>query len=154
MANIQARVSHAMIAEDDDEDFEIFSAAVEEVSFAIILSRVENGEILMRRLNTLEKLPDILFLDILMPCIDGRECLKLIRSDKKFDALPVIMFSSLSDPKSIEHCFREGSNLYVLKPNTIQELIAFLERIFSIDWSNLYYPPISQFVIQTKPHDK
>lgn len=154
MTDFQTRVSHALIAEDDDDDFEIFSNAVDEVSIAIVLSRAENGEVLMKKLNTSDELPDILFLDIMMPCMDGRECLKWIRSDKKFDTLPVIMFSSLTDPKAIEHCFREGSNLYLLKPNSLQELVKGLKKIFSIDWSNLYYPPISQFVLQTKPHDK
>ena len=153
LLEIQLRVSHAMIAEDDDDDFEFFSTAVEEVSIAIILSRAENGEVLMKKLNSIDALPDILFLDLLMPCVDGRECLKMIRGNKRFDALPVIMFSSLSDPKSIEYCFREGSNLFFLKPTSFKELVNGLERIFSIDWSNLYYPPISQFVLQTKPHD-
>lgn len=140
-----------MIADDDDEDYEVFSAAVGEISIAIVVTRAENGEMLMQKLNTIDKLPDILFLDILMPCLDGKDCLKQIRADKKFDALPIIMFTGLSDAVSIEHCFREGSNLYLNKPGSLHELINALERIFSIDWTNLYYPPISQFVLQTKP---
>ena len=154
MPDSQTRVSHALIAEDDDDDFEIFSTAIGEVSIAIVLSRAENGEVLMKKLNASEVLPEILFLDIQMPCVNGRDCLRQIRSDKKFDALPVIMFSSSSDSQDIEHCFREGSNLYLQKPSSLQELILALERIFTIDWRNLYYPPISQFVLQTQPHDK
>src|SRR5688572_4379995 len=99
-----------MIAEDDDDDFEVFSNAVNAVSIAIVISRAENGEILMQKLNAFEELPDILFLDIMMPCMDGKECLKMIRSNKKFDTLPVVMFSGVTEPRSIEHCFREGSN--------------------------------------------
>ena len=143
-----------MIAEDDDDDFEIFSAAIDEVSIAIILSRAENGKILIEKLSTIEKLPDILFLDILMPCVDGEECLKTLRSNKRFDSLPIIMFSSVTDPASIDFCFRQGSNLFVPKPTSLVELIAALEKIFSIDWSSLYYPPITQFVLQTRPNDR
>jgi CheY-like chemotaxis protein len=76
-------ISHAWIAEDDDDDYEIFSSAVGEISVAIILTRSENGELLMKELKAIEKLPDILFLDILMPRVDGKECLKMIRSEKK-----------------------------------------------------------------------
>jgi CheY-like chemotaxis protein len=146
-------ISHALIAEDDDEDFEIFSTAIEEVSIAIVLSRAENGSVLMKKLNEIDTLPDILFMDILMPYIDGRECLRMIRSDKKFDSLPIIMFSSMSDDFSIDYCFREGSNFFLLKPNSIPELVNELERIFSIDWKNLYYPPMSQFILPSRPHD-
>jgi CheY-like chemotaxis protein len=143
-----------MIAEDDDDDYGLFSDAVDEISISIVLSRAENGEILIKKLNALERLPDILFLDLEMPTVDGRECLRLIRSSKRYDSLPIIMFSSMTDPKSIEYCFREGSNLFLKKPNSFQELISCLEKIFSIDWSNLYYPPVSKFVLQTKPHAK
>ena len=154
MADSQDYISHALIAEDDDDDFEIFSAAVDEISLAIVLSRAESGSVLMHKLNDITPLPDILFLDILMPQPDGRECLKMIRSDKKFDSMPIIMFSSVSDVKSIEYCFREGSNLYLLKPNTLHDLIESLEKIFSIDWRNLYYPPISKFILPEQPHDE
>jgi len=142
-----------LIAEDDDDDFEIFSTAVDAVSIAIVLSRAENGEILMQKLNEFETLPDILFLDLLMPYLDGKQCLKMIRSDKRYDALPIIIFSGLKDESAIEYCFREGSNFYVLKPNSIKELVYSLEQIFTIDWKNLYYPPITQFLIPPKPHD-
>jgi CheY-like chemotaxis protein len=151
LTDIQPGVSRAMIAEDDDDDFEIFSAAIDEVSIAVVLSRAENGEVLMKKLNSIDELPEILFLDLLMPCTDGQQCLKMIRSNKRFDALPIIMVSSVTDPKSIEFCFREGSNLFLPKPTSIKELTQALEKIFSIDWTKLYYPPITQFILQTKP---
>jgi DNA-binding response OmpR family regulator len=147
-------VSHALIAEDDDDDFEIFSAAIDEISVAVVLSRAVNGEVLMKKLDEIDILPDILFLDILMPSVDGRECLKLIRSSKKFDTMPIVMFSSLSDIKSIDFCFREGSNLYLLKPYSLRELIDSLEKVFKIDWDKLYYPPITQFILPQKPHER
>ena len=56
--------TNVLIAEDDDDDFYIFSVAIEETSFTVILSRAENGEILLELLE--KNLPDILFLDLLM----------------------------------------------------------------------------------------
>src|SRR5689334_8569430 len=94
-------LSEAMIAEDDDDDFDFFSSAVAEISTSTSLSRAENGKILLEKLNSSERPPDILFLDIIMPSIDGK-CPKLIRSNKRFDSLPIVMFSSLTDPRTIE----------------------------------------------------
>jgi DNA-binding response OmpR family regulator len=120
--------------------------ALEELSITVVLSRAEDGNILISLLN--DKMPDILFLDLMLPGKDGRECLKEIRANTKFDALPVIMYSSLKDMKEIEFCYRQGANLYVVKPTAYTELKDMLERILNIDWKKLlYYPPLSQFVV-------
>lgn len=138
--------THVLMAEDDDEDFYIFSLAIKELSIKVILTRAENGDILLQLMD--EKNPDIVFLDLLMPCKDGRTCLKEIRSNKKYDTIPIVVYSSLSDLKSIEFCYREGSNLYAIKPSTLNELKTVLEKIFSIDWKKmLYFPPRSKFVV-------
>ena len=139
--------TNVLIAEDDDDDYLIFSLAVEELSVRVILSRAENGDILMKMLN--EEHPDLLFLDILMPCRDGRQCIKEIRADSKFDSLPVIVYSSLKDMETIEFCYRAGTNLYAVKPSSLKDVKLALERIFAVDWKKmLYYPPLSQFVIR------
>ena len=138
--------THVMVAEDDDEDFLIFSLAIDELSYTVVLSRAKNGEILMKLLE--EKNPDILFLDLLMPCKDGKQCLREIRSNKKYDTIPIIVYSSLSDLKEIDFCYREGSNLYAIKPSSLSELKTVLEKVFTINWKKLlYFPPRSQFVI-------
>jgi len=146
MALNPSDLTHVLMAEDDDEDFYIFSLAIKELSIKVILTRAENGDILLQLLD--EKNPDIVFLDLLMPCKDGRTCLKEIRSNKKYDTIPIVVYSSLSDLKSIEFCYREGSNLYAIKPSTLNELKSVLEKIFSIDWKKmLYFPPRSKFVV-------
>ncbi len=138
--------THVLLAEDDDDDFLIFSLAIKELPIKIMLARAENGDILMKVLD--EGIPDILFLDLLMPCRDGHTCIKEIRANAKFDTLPVIVYSSLRDMHNIQFCYREGSNLFVIKPSSIAELKDVLQRIFAIDWKNImYYPPLAGFVM-------
>jgi len=131
--------THVLLAEDDDEDYLVFSLALQELSFRVILTRAENGEILLKMLD--EQHPDILFLDLLMPCKDGRQCLKEIRANRKYDTLPIVVYSSFHDLKNIEFCYREGANLYVFKPTDEATLVSILRRILSIDWKKtLYFP--------------
>lgn len=138
--------THILLAEDDEDDYFIFSLAVQELSIRVMLSRAENGDILLKLLD--EKIPDLLFLDLLMPCRDGRTCIKEIRANAKYDTLPIIVYSSMRDMNNIQFCYREGSNLYVFKPSSLPELKDVLERILTIDWKNMmYYPPLSGFVI-------
>ena len=140
--------THVLLAEDDDDDYMVFSLAISELSVKVILTRAENGEILFRLLDENERHPDMLFLDLLMPCKDGKECIKEIRANKKYDSMPIIVYSSLDDLKNIEFCYREGSNLYAVKPHSLVELKEILEKIFSVNWKKMmYYPPMSGFVV-------
>lgn len=140
--------TNVLVAEDDEDDYFIFSVALEETSFAVVLSRAEDGELLLKLLE--EKVPDILFLDLVLPKKDGKQCLREIRANRRYDHLPIIVYTSLNDLANIEFCYREGSNLFTVKPNSISELKDVLERILSIDWKKaLYFPPKSEFVIGT-----
>jgi len=139
-------LQNVLIAEDDDEDFELFADAIRDLSLKIILTRAENGDILMNILH--ERIPDLLFLDIVMPCKDGKDCLFEIRSNPKFDALPIIIYSSVRDYQTIELFYRKGTNLYVFKPQTYRELVSSLQKIFAVDWKTVrYYPKYSEFIL-------
>ncbi len=135
-----------LIAEDDSDDFDLIKDAIEECNLAVTIERAENGDLLIKILN--DRIPDLLFLDILLPCKDGRQCLKEIRSNRKYDLLPIIIYSSLNAWAEVEFCFREGANLYVIKPTSFEDLKLMLQKILKIDWKkSIYYPPLPDFLI-------
>lgn len=147
MERSSAEQTHIILGEDDDDDYYVFSLAIAEIPFKVLLTRAEDGEKLLKLLD--EKTPDVLFLDLMMPCKDGHECLKEIRRNKKYDKLPIIIYSSLADLKNIEMCYRNGANLYAIKPSSYEDLKSILERILSVDWKKvLYFPSLSQFVLR------
>lgn len=138
-----------LVADDDPDDFLTFEVACQELSFKIMLSHVTNSDALIKALD--EHVPDILFLDIMMPTYTGTHCLKMLRTNRKFDALPIIMYTSMTDVDNVEFCFREGANLYVVKPASFQELKQTLERILTINWKNtMYFPTRDSFVIHAQ----
>jgi len=146
MNDVSDEVQNVLVAEDDDDDFELFANAVSDLSLKIILERASNGDVLMKILH--ERIPDMLFLDILMPCKDGRDCVFEIRSERKFDGLPIIVFSSVRDADSIEFFYRHSTNLYVFKPHSYSELVKSLEKIFGVNWKEVrYYPKYSDYVL-------
>ena len=149
MTGTERQVQNVLLAEDDDDDYELFVEVIKDLSLKVLLTRAENGDVLMRILH--EKVPDMLFLDIMMPCKDGKDCLLEIRTHKKFDNLPIVVYTSLRDFDTIEFCYRRGTNLFVQKPYTYAELIEVMEQIFSINWTEMrYYPTRSKFVLN--PH--
>jgi CheY-like chemotaxis protein len=136
---------NVLIAEDDHDDFEMFSLAIQELSISVVIRRAENGDLLMEILET--NIPDILFLDISLPCKDGKQCLREIRANHKFDLLPIIMYTSFNDPRSIEFTFREGANVFIIKPSSYKDLRDILKNIFAIEWKkSMYYPALPDFI--------
>jgi DNA-binding response OmpR family regulator len=137
---------NVLIAEDDHDDFEMFSLAIQDLSISVIIRRAENGDVLMQVLEA--NVPDILFLDISLPRKDGKQCLREIRANHKYDLLPIIMYTSFQDPRSIEFSFREGANIFIIKPSSYQELKEILKNVFAIEWKkSMYYPALPDFVI-------
>ena len=77
---------------------------------------------------------DILILDIIMPVITGIDALADLRSDKRYDDLPIIMLTSLEDLESYKKCFDLGAFDYINKPINAIELNARLK--VAIEWKN------------------
>ena len=125
------------LADDDIDDRQLFEDAVNQILPATTVSTFLNGEVLMAAVHA-GQMPDILFLDINMPCKDGMDCLKEIRAIEQFSRLPIIMFSSSVQPKHVEPAYGFGANLYYSKPTTFYELIAGLSNLFRMNWADPY----------------
>ncbi len=79
---------------------------------------------------------DVVFLDIMMPNIDGQEALRRIRATEgeigipERDQVKVIMTTALGDPENVVEAFyKGGANGYVVKPIERQALISELEKL-------------------------
>ena len=70
---------------------------------------------------------DILILDIIMPVISGLELLEQLRSDTRYDDIPIIMLTSLDDLESYKKCFELGAFDYINKPINAIEFNARLK---------------------------
>ena len=76
---------------------------------------VTSGEDALAYLRT--KLPDLMILDVMMPGMDGIEVLRRVRSDPSTSAVPIVMFSAVSDPGFMAHAREKGANDYWVKAN-------------------------------------
>src|SRR5688500_12291348 len=82
-----------LYADDDEDDRLTFAEMLHEIDPSIRLIQAEDG---LHALDFLENgaLPDILFLDINMPILNGYETLAEIRKDPRFSNMKVFMFST------------------------------------------------------------
>lgn len=132
------------ITDDDPDDLEIFSDALSEIYPSAHLTTLSSGEELLKQLSLLPA-PDLLFLDINMPC-NGHDCLKTIRSQHKFQCLPIIIYSSSFRELDVADSYQLGANLYLKKPISYRSLLAALKQILQLDWTQPQDITSRQFV--------
>ena len=71
--------------------------------------------------------PDIVFVDIMMPRLDGYQSCSLIKHNKVFKSIPVIMLSSKDGLFDRARGRIVGSEYYLTKPFTKDELLSAIE---------------------------
>ena len=76
-----------------------------------------------------EKAPDVLLLDFEMPKMDSFEFSTLVRNDKRFSHLPIIMFSALSASQQHEQTKVIGVSALLAKSYQEGELIEALQNL-------------------------
>jgi len=73
-----------------------------------------------------DKVIDLVFMDFLIPLINGIECIRLLRKDRKNTA--VIMITAYSSEQAKTEAFIAGCNEYVLKPIFPEKIFFLLEK--------------------------
>ena len=71
--------------------------------------------------------PDLIVLDVMMPEMGGEELLRRVREDERTAAVPVVMWSAVSDMLYQEHLLKAGANDYWVKAS--MDLNQLNERI-------------------------
>lgn len=127
-------ISRILLAEDNLEHSFFFKKALHQVAPEIKFSIVHDGDVLMQLLEGF--VPDLLFLDLNMPCKNGIECIKEIRDNKVYDELPIIVFTISTQANAIQTAYGFGANLYFVKPSELARLTGSLQKILSMEWGN------------------
>jgi DNA-binding response OmpR family regulator len=73
--------------------------------------------------------PDIIFLDLNMPKVDGAEFLRFVRSRYPKDKLPVVMLSVESAETAVYTLLSAGANGFLVKPLDVDELRKTLVKV-------------------------
>jgi CheY-like chemotaxis protein len=110
-----------LYVDDDFEDIEIFHEAVKVVDASLQCLTANSGSEALVFLNSCDRLPDHIVLDINMPGMDGKQCLQEIRSDEKFDAVNIIIYSTNSFPTDIQEIESLGAR-FIKKANSFNDL--------------------------------
>ena len=109
-----------LLADDDRDDTEMFCEALAEIHDTVICHSAINGHELLKKLNEITEKPDLIFLDLNMPIMNGWDCLKLLKENESTRDIPVIMISTSSHKKEMDVAMSLGAICYFVKLNTLE----------------------------------
>ncbi len=130
MAKMEIRI---LLADDDIDDCDLFATALVMLEEKYSFTTVHDGNQLIQYLKTcmVTSLPDIIFLDLNMPCKNGYECLVEIKSNDKWKNIPVIIFSTSFDQQTINQAYKVGARHYIGKPSSFEKLKKVIQSAVS-----------------------
>lgn len=83
-----------------------------------------------------------------MPVKDGLECLQLLREDRKYDNIPIIIYSTSISKNDIDKAYKSGANYFAVKPSAIDDIANMIKRFCYMGKEALLsVPPREEFVI-------
>jgi two-component system, response regulator len=139
-----------LMADDDPDDRMLMQEALAENKIANSIYFVENGEELLDYLNKTGKYknekcvtPGIIFLDLNMPKVDGRQALKHLKADPLLRKIPIIILTTSKAELDILESYELGVNSFISKPVRFDELVEVTREI-STYWFGTVSLPASK----------
>jgi len=124
-----------LLIDDDTEDQEIFTDALKKVNPEIRCYCHDDVEEVLDRLarNEIDK-PDVFFVDLNMPKLNGMAVLKKLKSVDLLKHIPVIMYSTFFGKSDIKEIEASGAVHYIIKSTSFSDLCNTLKDTLSKNW--------------------
>ena len=114
-----------MLVVDDNEDFRNFISALFTENYRIL--KAEDGEMAYKLI--LDKMPDLIICDVMMPKMDGFELCKLVKQDIRISHIPVILLTAKAGDENKYRGLEAGAEDYIAKPFNMEMLSLKVSRI-------------------------
>ena len=122
-----------LVIDDDLEDKEILEETLHDINPSIqclMMDTCEDGLNYLQ--NGLNILPDYIFLDLNMPKMNGKQCLKLLKEDASLKDIPVIIYTTSYQEKDREETMGLGAHYFLTKPTSINQLKKEIRHILTL----------------------
>jgi len=123
-----------LLVEDDENDVFFFRRAVQKAGLDLSIQLATDGEEAMQYIDGSGKfadreahpLPDIIFLDLKLPYVNGLEILEYIKNQTALGNIEVIVLTSSPEERDRKRAFELGAKEYLVKPatpNTLRQIL-------------------------------
>ena len=124
ISNLELRGKNIVIVEDDLPSIRYYETLLKNSGAEVII--FHTGKEFVDYLAQGDKTIDLVFMDFLVPLINGIECIRIFRKDRK--STPVIMITAYSSEQAKTEAYIAGCNEYVLKPIYPEKIFFLLDK--------------------------
>jgi CheY-like chemotaxis protein len=138
---MSGRSARILLVEDNDDHAELIVRALADHEVNGDVVRVKDGESALEYLfqgDDLEaRRPDVIFLDLRLPRVDGLEVLRRIKGAPELRSVPVVVLTTSSADRDLASAYDSHVNAYVVKPVDYESLDRMLRdtSIFWLAWN-------------------
>lgn len=131
-----------LVVDDDDDCRMLLRDAIAECGRAGDVQVIEarDGHEAMEYLRQSPASPNLIYLDVEMPRLDGMATLREIRSDPRLRGVPVVMMTGVADDAQMSQAAAAGANSYTLKPACGDEFLRTV-RASTFYWLTVHQYP-------------
>ena len=126
--NLDLEGKNIVIVEDDLPSIKYYETLLKNSGAEVKI--FHNGKEFVDYINDTNSNIDIVFMDFLIPLINGIECIRIFRKSRK--ETPVIMLTAYSSEQTKTEAYIAGCNEYVLKPIYPEKIFFLLEKYLRI----------------------
>ncbi len=120
-------IKKTVLVIDDEKDIaKLLQYNLEKEGYAVLLAGTGEEGLETAR----AKHPSLIVLDLMLPGIDGLEVCKILRSDKRTGAIPVLMLTAKGSETDQIVGLELGASDYIPKPFSVKVFLARVKNIF------------------------
>lgn len=123
-----------LLIEDDLIEIMKLNRAITSLKKKHQIIEANNGEDALTILKKKELIPDIIFLDLNMPKINGIEFLSILKNNDQLKYIPTIILTTSTNKKDLLACYRIGIAGYITKPLKYNDYVSRIDVLLSY-WS-------------------
>jgi putative two-component system response regulator len=117
-----------LIVDDEEKNLRLISTIMKNSGYSCDVAK--NGKEALEKTGTFD--PDIIFLDIMMPEMDGYQVCKLLKDNPKTQHIPVVMITALEGKDSRIRGLEAGANDFLTKPIDNTELMVRAKNLLKV----------------------
>ena len=122
-----------VVVDDDADDQFLIRNVFEQTNPAIEIVTLSDGDEVLPYLSTQLALPELVLLDLNMARLNGMQTLAMLRGDKRVVSLPVVIYTTSSNPQERAKALASGASDFITKPGDYTDLLKLAQRL-ELEW--------------------
>ena len=113
-------------------NIQVITDGAEALDYFMVKGKYSNRDITIN--------PKLVILDLKLPKVDGLEILRMVKSDEKTKAIPIVVLTSSKEESDVVASYKLGANSFIVKPVDFDKFIATVSDL-GMYWLLLNEPP-------------